>query len=135
MNLKDNNYYIRALTRAIQAATLAIFILDFIMIALLLAWALIASTRAHKSSTNWKIVQFVVDFFNQIVYNKEKTTFGGNIMSNYIFSEKNVEFNEFFAQYGEYPTKYYLIEYLEEMTHLSDQMKQCLEHSLRPHIV
>ena len=37
MNLKDNNYYVRALTRAIQAATLAIFILDFIMIALLLA--------------------------------------------------------------------------------------------------
>lgn len=56
-------------------------------------------------------------------------------MKHYIFSEKNLEFNEFFAQYGEYPTEQDLQEYLESMTHLNAELKQCLECSLRPHIV
>lgn len=56
-------------------------------------------------------------------------------MKHYVFSEKNLEFNEFFAQYGEYPTEQDLQEYLESVTHLDNDLKQCLERSLRLHIV
>lgn len=56
-------------------------------------------------------------------------------MKHYTFSEVNAEFNEFFARYGEYPTECDLQEYLESMTHLDEELKQCLEHSLRPHVV
>lgn len=56
-------------------------------------------------------------------------------MAHYIFSEVNLEFSEFFARYGEYPTEQDLQEYLESMTHLNTEWKQCLECSLRPHIV
>lgn len=55
-------------------------------------------------------------------------------MSNYVFSEVNAEFNEFFARYGDGATEQDLAEYLEEMTHLSDDLKKSLELSIKQFI-
>ena len=52
-------------------------------------------------------------------------------MKHYIFSEVNAEFNEFFARYGDEPTEQNLQEYMQDMTHLSEELQRSLELSLR----